>query len=561
MPELDLDALVADPRASIGTAAIAGEFSAGVDLRDEPDFDQLETEFRKMETDGPKAVDWKQINRRTLDILAGRSKDIVLACRLVFGLHHEEGYRGLAVGTSIVRGMVADHWEGLFPGLKRERARAGSLDWMAERLGQIVEAQPPATEEARIYALVAHDRLVELDDLLTRKMQKFPAALGPLIRSLRPFAREARSGLEEKAAATSGAEEQAAAETAVPAVPVPPPAAAEVDPVPPPAPPAPSEPPTPRPAPVSVPEIGAMPVAEGVDPAFDALFSAAIRVSGALRESATTDPRLYLASRFGAWSGIMIAPPDKAGRTMVPPPQRGKLAELAALTSAGNQQGLLLAAESAFVTSPYWLTMQFTVARMMRGLGSDYDAARAAITGALALLLQRVPSLAELSFSDGTPFADTDTRNWIAEEVSIGSGGGSPGGGALEKMSGDAARLAQQGKVIDGLKLLSDFADSAPSGRERFFARLEIGEFCLRNDLIQPVFALVQSLERLAEDQGLARWEPALAVKLLVLAWQCHAHKNAARILGETGVQQGKARLAEHISSLDIVQAVKLTSS
>ncbi|MCJ8518562.1 type VI secretion system protein VasJ [Pseudorhizobium tarimense] len=557
MPDLDLDVLLGDPRSSIGTAAISVDLPAGIDLRDEPDFDQLETEFRKMETDGPKAVDWRQLNRRTLEVLTGRSKDIVLACRLVYGLHHEEGYKGLAVGSSIVRGMVAEHWENLFPGLKRERARAGSVDWMAERLGQIIEAQPPVTPEARTYALVAHDRLVELDELLSEKMQKFPVALGPLIRALRPVAREVRSEIEAKALAEAAARPPAEAPPSPPDEPEVTIAPVEAAPA---AVPAPSTPAPPRPTAVAAPEIGDMPVAEGVDPAFDSLFSAAIKVSGALREAASADPRVYLASRFGAWSGITAAPPDRAGKTTLPPPQRHKLQELAALNAANNQHGLLLAAESAFVTSPYWLTMQFTVFRTMRALGSDYDAAREAIVGALALLLQRVPPLIDLSFSDGTPFADADTRAWISDEVAIGAGGNAAGG-AMDKASGDAARLAQQGKIVDGLKLLSDFADTAPSGRERFLAKLEIGEFCLRHDLVQPAFALVQSLGKLAEDQCLARWEPALAARLLVLAWQCHAHKNAVRILGESAVQQGKAKLAEQLSALDIVQAVRLTSS
>nr|WP_246746040.1 type VI secretion system protein TssA [Ciceribacter sp. L1K22] len=551
MLDLDLDALLADPRSTIGLAAISDDLPSGIDLRDDPEFDQLETEFRKMETDGPKAVDWRQLNRRTLDILAGRSKDIVLACRLVYGLHHEEGYKGLAVGSSIVRGMVAGHWDTLFPGVKRERARAGTVDWMAERLGQLVEAQPPVGAEARLAALVAYERLVELDGLLAEKMQKFPVALGPLVRALRSVAQEVRGELEAKARAEAAAHE--IAEAPLQQAPAPePPAKAE-------APPPDAPVPVATAAPVVAPVLADMPVAAGIDPAFEALFSAATKVSGALRDAAPADPRIYLASRFGAWSGIMIAPPDKAGKTTLPPPQRNKLQELAALTAANNHQGLLLAAESAFVTSPYWLTMQHTTTAMMRALGSDYDAAREAIAGTLAVLLRRVPALVDLSFADGTPFADAETRAWIDEEVLVG-GGSVSAAGAIDKLSGDAARLAQQGKVLEGLKLLSDFADAAPSGREHFLAKLEIGEFCLRHDLIQPVLALVQSLEKLAENQGLARWEPALSVKLLVLAWQCHAHKNAVRVIGEQAAQQGKNRLAEQLSSLDIVQAVRLTA-
>src|SRR5690606_23876107 len=127
----------------------------------------------------------------------GRSKDLVLASRLVFGLQREEGYRGLAVGLSILKGMVCDHYDGLFPGVARERARAGTLDWMAEKLAATIEAAAPAAND-RVFALVAHDSLVELDEFVSGRMQKYTPALGPLIRALRPHAREMRAELEAK---------------------------------------------------------------------------------------------------------------------------------------------------------------------------------------------------------------------------------------------------------------------------------------------------------------------------------------------------------------------------
>ena len=120
MSDIDYDALLADARAEIGRVALA----AHADLRGTPEFDGLEDEFRKIETGGPTAVDWKTLNRETLAILGGRSKDLVLASRLVYGLHREEGYRGLALGLTIVQGMVDQHWEAMFPPPARERGRA-----------------------------------------------------------------------------------------------------------------------------------------------------------------------------------------------------------------------------------------------------------------------------------------------------------------------------------------------------------------------------------------------------------------------------------------------------
>lgn len=567
MPDLDLDALLDDPRAGVGRQPIPGDEPSGRDLRGEASFDELDNEVRKMESDGPKAVDWKLVNRKTLEILAGQSKDLVLACRLVYGLHVAEGYKGLAVGASILAGMAQDHWNGLFPGLNRERARAGSLDWMAERLAQVVEGQPPASADAKLFALVAHERLVELDNAVSQRMTKFQPALGPLIRALRPFARETRAELEAKAAAEAAAKEpppvadvkaqDATASPPQPAVEQASPSAANT---------AVSTPPQPVPAAdravpaAPLPALGAIPVAEGVDAAFDALFSAALRVSGALREGASQDARVYLASRFGAWSNLRQAPPERAGKTLIPPPQRTKLAELQALTAAGNHLGLLMAAESAFITSPFWLTMQFTINRMMLQLGAPYDGCRQVVSQSLALLLERIPSLTELSFSDGTPFADADTRAWIASEVLVSRSSAQPGG-ELEDGLAQAERLAQDGKVLDGLKHLADLADQAADGRRRFQAKLTLVSYCLRHDLVQPGAAQIAALERIAEEWRLAAWEPALVSRLLVLSWQCHDHKNAVRLFGEAGVVQAKAKIAERLGSIDVVQAARLVLS
>ena len=52
MAEIDVASLLEDPRMAIGAVLIDGAAS-GADLRDDPEFEALETEFRKMETAGP----------------------------------------------------------------------------------------------------------------------------------------------------------------------------------------------------------------------------------------------------------------------------------------------------------------------------------------------------------------------------------------------------------------------------------------------------------------------------------------------------------------------------
>lgn len=558
MAEIDLATLLDDSRAGIGAILIDGSGS-GVDLREEPEFEGLESEFRKMETAGPAAVDWKMLNGRTLQVLEKKSKDLVLGSRLAFGLHREEGYKGLAIGISILRGMVADHWEGLFPPLKRERGRAGSFDWLSDRLAPVVEAEPPA-EDKQVFALVAHDRLVELDELLAERMQKFPVTLGPLIRALRPHARSARAAIEAREAAEKAQAEAAAMPPAQPAAaaPVETPAPAVQQPAaPPPAPPvaAPPQPAASQPA-----VIADVPTGEGAEKSLQSVFSAAAKVAALVRQEAPADPRGYLCARLAIWGQIRTAPPDNAGRSALPPPPKARLSEIQAMRAAGNHRGLLVSAESGFVTSPFWLDAQYIVVQSMQALGPEFDAARAAITGELAAFLKRTPGLTNLSFSDGMPFADGDTLAWISSDVQSGDSAGA-GGSELDQKRSAAGKLGQAGQVLAGLKLLTEFAESRFGERERFLARLEIGEYCLRFELLQPLLALLAGLRQTAEQRALDVWEPELAASVASLYWRSLAHKNVKRFVDERDAQELKTRVMSTLAELDIVTAARLSST
>ena len=567
MPDIDIDALLDDPRAKVGAAAIDGE-PAGRDIRDEPEFDQLDSEFRKMETDGPTAVDWKMLNSKTLEIIEGKSKDLVLASRLTYGLYREERYAGLAVGLSILDGMVGEYWDGMFPPVKRERGRAGAFDWVAEKLAPMIEEQPPANGDLN-FALVAHDRLVDLDDKLTEKLQRFPAALGPLIRALRPHARDARAAIEAAAAEPEVAdpEPQAAADAAptgssggtksgrtssrsarsCAACPGATSTRAS----------------QPRPPHRRLPRrrLPASLWMKASTRPFSRYSATPARSPRRLRRSVASDPRAYLLSRLANWGDITALPPANAGKTALPPPQPQKLAELEAMRGAGNMDGLLMSAEGAFVSSPFWIDAQHTIVQTMKALGTQYDAARGVVEGQLAAFLGRLPELAELSFNDGTPFANGETRGWIADEIASSGGGGASDNSELLAVSGEAGQLGQAKQVLAGLQLLSEFADSRPSGRDRFLATLEIGEFCLRFGLLEPLFPLIEKLREIAATRGLDAWEPQLMVSLAGLAWRAFSEQSATRFFNEGRILEEKARVMASLSELDIVAAAKLSST
>ncbi|MES0884488.1 type VI secretion system protein TssA [Roseibium sp. SCP14] len=565
MAEEDPLAILDDPRSEVGRAQLEMP-DAQSEFRDSPEFETLESEFRKMETDGPTAVNWKQLNEETISVLQTKSKDLVLATRLAYGLFTEEGYRGIAVGLVVLKDLVEIHWDTMIPPVRRERGRAGAFDWLAEKLAPMVEAKPPEGQfNAEIY--VANEALLELDNALEQKLTKTQVALGPLVRALRPLAKDAKATLEEakKAAeametaaqAPAEAEEEATPATELQAAavsePAPAPTQAEA-----PATATPPPPPPPKPAPAPVAEIAVD--TSNATSALQAVFNAATKAATTVRQQAPTDARGYFASRFALWGRIEALPPNKDGKTALPPPQKTKTSELAALKGAGNNEGLIQSAESAFIASPFWLDAQYMLASAMDELGAPYDAAKRMVTGELASFLKRFPEITTLTFSDGTAFASIETRDWIAQEIQSGGDATAATGSDLDRAFSEAVQLGVAGKTVDGLNALKANVTASQAGRDQFKAHLKIGEYCLRFELIQQLFALLSSLRAIATERDLANWEPELAIALARLSWQSLGHKNARQFIPDVDAVQLRANAMETLALLDVGAAVELTN-
>ena len=299
---------------------------------------------------------------------------------------------------SILRGMVAEHWEGLYPAAEA-RARKGRQLRLAggeDGGGRRGRSRRPRTSRSSRWSRMTG--WSSSTSSLSAKMQKFPVALGPLIRVLRPHAR--RRGPPSKRCEARPTEEQrprlrrsgrgcgAAAAARTPRRLLrrqrPPPSACRTIRA---GAPAPPHPPTRRRRRDTRSEKARK----------RRCSRSSARPEGSRQRCARkrrADPRGYLCARLAMWGPIKAAPPDNAGKSALPPPPKTRLSEMQAMRSAGNNLGLLTSAESAFVTSPFWLDAQFiVVAIACRRSAREYDAARVAVVGQLGAFLARVPGL------------------------------------------------------------------------------------------------------------------------------------------------------------------------
>ncbi|NDG50852.1 MAG: type VI secretion system protein TssA, partial [Rhodospirillales bacterium] len=96
-----------------GASPIIGDLPAGPSLRYDPEFEAIEAEVRRIESEGPNAVRWQQVAPEAIAFVQNRSKDLLVAAYGSFALWRQEGVRGAAVGLTIIDGMIEAHWAGL----------------------------------------------------------------------------------------------------------------------------------------------------------------------------------------------------------------------------------------------------------------------------------------------------------------------------------------------------------------------------------------------------------------------------------------------------------------
>ncbi|MGO1077491.1 type VI secretion system protein TssA [Inquilinus sp. CA228] len=508
-----------DARIAAMTAALPPDAPNPEAFRYEAEYEALDAEIRKLERLGPAEVQWPEVLRQAQAILTTRSKDLGVLTWFVFALQETEGLKGLAVGLAVLRDTVEQFWDGLFPA--RPRARIGALEWLAGRAAGAMPAEVSADQGDAVIA--AFEELDALDRFLGEHLPDAGAALLDLLRPLRSLAADQRRLAEERQRRAEQAATAPAATAAAPA-----------------------------PGPVSGPVLPDL-AAAGGDPegVLSALRDGIRTTALQLLEAHPAEPRAYQLLRAVTWLAVTELPPARDGRTELLAPPDMRRSEFDALAGAGNRPELVLALEKFCSGSGlFWLDGQRLSATALAEMGPAHAGCARAVARGVIDLLDRLPGLADLSFSDGTPFADAATRGWL--ETIRPAAAGADGGGA-EAAPWTAAFVEARGKALAGqgeeaLAGLADAGSAAPDGRARFFWRLGLARLCLETGAAPVALPILRQLDDLVERQGLEAWEPAAAAEVATSLIRCVAAPELSKTLAEaerSGIAQAAfARLA-----------------
>lgn len=485
----------------LGKLPIPGDNPAGIDAKYDPNYDALQKEIDKMSsaTSGG-GIDWKRVVTLASDILAGKSKDLQAATYLAAGLIQTQSLDGLGLGTLILKDLIENFWDNLYPPKKRMRGRINALSWWLDRAQAFLQEYDPGPLPAeKIQTL--REAIQGLDRAVSERADE-----APLISRLVDGVNRLPVQVEVAPAPAPGPEPATTAPTTV-AAPLKPTPAAAVLTVP------------------SAPPVAAPKSAADADQVIQAGLDLLVKAADFLRSQDPGTPMAYKLTRLAAWLTVDRLPVADSNKTLIPPPDSMIRTALDNLLSGRQYQDLVQAAESRVTEFLFWLDLSRLTAEALEQLGGQYRSAAEMVTLETVLYVRRLPGLENLTYADGTPFADRETRAWLkANTLGAEHGGLSVGDSGIEaevaEASAQVQTLVKDKKVGEALSMLHSRLKRSSSGRGRLLWTMAVAQ--LLADTGQSVLARPYFEELLAvvADFKLENWEPDLAFNALRVAYQ-----------------------------------------
>ncbi len=511
----------------LGTKPIRPDAPAGEPGRDAPEFETLQLEVRKLELPEQPPVNWDLAIKCSSVLLSGKSKDLLIASYLCVALLERDGIPGFATGLTILRDLIANYWDTLFPDVKRLRGRVAAFEWLAERGSRSLQRPRRAAPEVIAQCI---ERVAELDE-----------RLGPLFDSP-PMLGELRRGLEDLASASAPppAAQAAGGTAAVEYVPSGPP------------------------------PIDAVASPEDLDRAMEEITRLGDLAASFLRASEPAEPFGYRFLRMVYWRQCRELPPNEDGMTVLPDFDVAVLEQLDQLRSSDEHAAVLEQTESLLLSAPLWLDLTRYAVQALEAQGEAFAPAVEAVVFELATLLKRVPGLAGLKTSGGVPFADDATRKWLTKRVLAGTGvelgttdetvaaGARPRGGeGFAAALQEAKKLVRQKKLGDALALLEKGAQRAERLDDRVAWKLEVAKLCMNAGRDEMALAQLEALDEELRRATIEDWDPQMYAEVLKSLLQCRQKVAASTEMAPAEVARAR-ELMGRLCRLDLLAALAL---
>jgi type VI secretion system protein VasJ len=448
-------------------------------------------------------VNWEKVCRFATDILMNKSKDLLVASYLSVALIHTRRNDGFSVGLKVYLDLLERFWENLYPEKVRMRGRTRSIEWWLEKaeaaLKQVKDISFPPAQLTLIKG-----NLNRLDSFLSEHIENSPS-LSPIKDYFNELSANTEETIETKP------------ETYISQKPVEEKAAVSID-----------------TKPDELEESSVSNKITSQQEAGKALNYGLLKISEAsyfLWQQDLARPQAYRLTRTAAWYAVNELPPAANGQTRISPPNTQVKNLLLDLKNNGDAEALLKAAEARISQYIFWIDLNRLAAEALARLGSRFEKAHDVVCEETAFLLHRLPGLEELSFSDGTPFATPDTKQWLkgiafqgtqqnaATDTSTAAIGEENIEISINKNIGEMQNLVRKGKLIDAMETVQKKLRNCSSYREKLLWRLALSQMLFDTSKSKLALPHLEQVLKDIDKYWLEEYDPDLAMRGYKLAW------------------------------------------
>lgn len=488
----------------------------GEDPGYDDDFQRIREEVNKLS-----GIDTGLICQLAEKLLTDRCKDLRVITFYVWARLHQDGEAGLAQGVELLAAMLERFGNGLHP--LRARSRKSALEWLGssrvtDSLALYPEVDMSVMQRIMGALLLSEQAFIALDEDSRPDLGGLYQALdNRLIQSGGASTLVPQTSREEGASVTSA--------------------------------------------------VSPAPLMNAVTSGRDLLDQAKV-----LAKYLRDQPGGWLAGhhllKSVRWDTLTELPPlDVAGRTRLAPPKPDNKAHLKRLFLQKSWLELLEHTDALLAqgVNHLWLDVQWYTWQALVKL--DSDSVRADIVCRdLKGLLARLPGLEALAFSDGTPFADDVTLNWVNETVLDDPPGWENEPVMAATASGDGDVLALEPEVMakadgEGIEVALSWLQVQPgytSARDRWLMRLLMARVSEQYGKNEMALHLLGELDGSARALTLEQWTPELIFEVKARRLKLLRGKAGRNEADKTRLQPEMEILLAGLIALDPARAAVL---
>lgn len=447
-------------------APISDQSAVGERLRDDPLLDFVESQMIKVGSLSHAEVKWQEVEQSSLKLLAERSKDLKILAILLQCLQHQCTPERYILSLQLLVDFIEKYWVSCFPapGKRGVLPRRKFFSQILQRSYQAGEKIEPVR-----FDFEQKSQLEQVIEQLEEaaKQQQLPTDgvedLAALMKRQMANVSEVKQVQDEQPSEIASA--------------------------------------------VSEPKISAQNSPLNIDTSSErAIKQTLLKVADFLTEI-DEGPVLGLRlRRFAVWFSITALPEaNSQGETQLMAVSADRIQDYHEQLQRGASLALWRKVEQSLALSPFWFDGHYLSAQIAEKLSEPNWSE--AIRQELALFIERLPGLSQLSFKGQVPFASEQTLQWLN---SVKQGPAEQGGADWNVRRTEAMQLAKEGGLSVALAMLNDGLKGASEPREKAYWRLLSADLMREYQLEAMAGQNYQALYSQISQMSVGQWEPSL---------------------------------------------------